>query len=109
MRAPGDDDIVLRAAAAGLLPVDLVNRRKSIYPGAADPVYERAVDAQLRQLLSQPRAPLFSLVSRERLAEAYSADPRLPGMMAIRPSSTAPAAFLLDINRWLERSGVTIR
>jgi len=85
--------------------VDLVNRRKSIYPGAADPVYERAVDAQLRQ----PRAPLFSLVSRERLAEAYSADPRLPGMMAIRPSSTAPAAFLLDINRWLDRSGVTIR
>ena len=46
---------------------------------------------------------------RERLAEAYAADPRLPGMMAIRPRSTAPAAFLLDINRWLERSGATIR
>jgi hypothetical protein len=30
-------------------------------------------------------------------------------MMAIRPSNTAPAAFLLDINQWLERSGVAIR
>jgi asparagine synthase (glutamine-hydrolysing) len=100
---------LLRAAAADLLPLDLVNRRKSIYPGAADPVYERAVDAQLRELLRQPRAPLFSLISRERLAAAYADDSRLPGMMAIRPSSTAPAAFLLDINRWLERSGVTIR
>jgi hypothetical protein len=29
--------------------------------------------------------------------------------MAIQPSSTAPVAFMLDINRWLERSGVTIR
>ena len=100
---------LLRAAAAGLLPADLLNRRKSIYPGAAGPAYERAVDAQMRQLLRQPRAPLFSLVSRERLTAAYSADPQLPGMMAIRPSNTAPAAFLLDINRWLERSGVAIR
>jgi asparagine synthase (glutamine-hydrolysing) len=100
---------LLRTAAAGLLPADLLNRRKSIYPGAADPAYERAVDAQMRQLLRQPRAPLFSLISRERLTAAYSADPRLPGMMAVRPSSTAPAAFLLDINRWLERSGVAIR
>ena len=29
--------------------------------------------------------------------------------MAIQPSSTAPVAFMLDINRWLERSGVTIQ
>jgi hypothetical protein len=29
--------------------------------------------------------------------------------MAIRPSAKAPVAFLLDINRWLEDSGVTIR
>lgn len=100
---------LLRAAAAGLLPADLLNRRKSIYPGAANPVYERAVDAQMRLLLRQPRAPLFSLISRERLAAAYAADPLLPGMMAIRPSRTAPAAFLLDINRWLERSGVAVR
>ena len=100
---------LLRLAAADLLPLDLLNRRKSIYPGAVDPVYERAVDAQMRLLLRQPGAPLFSLISRERLAEAYSADPRLPGMMAIRPSSTAPAAFMLDINRWLDRCGVVIR
>ena len=100
---------LLRLAAADLLPLDLLNRRKSIYPGAVDPAYERAVDAQMRLLLRQPGAPLFSLISRERLAEAYSADPRLPGMMAIRPSSTAPAAFMLDINRWLDRSGVVIR
>ena len=42
---------LLRAAADGLLPGDLLRRRKSIYPGAADPAYERAIDAQLRRLL----------------------------------------------------------
>jgi asparagine synthase (glutamine-hydrolysing) len=107
--AGGIEKGLLRTAATGLLSDDLLKRRKSIYPGAADPVYERAVDSQLRRLLGMPDAPLFTLISRERLAEAYAADPLLPGTMAVRPSSTAPAAFLLDINRWLERSGVTIR
>jgi len=107
--AGGIEKGLLRTASAGLLPADLVNRRKSSYPGAADPAYERAVDLQMRRLLTQSGAPLFTLISRERLAAAYAADPRLPGTMAIRPSTTAPAAMLLDINRWLEDSGVTIR
>ena len=100
---------LLRAAAIDLLPADLVNRRKSIYPGAADPAYEQAVDLQMSRLLADSGAPLFTLISRERLAEAYAADPRLPGMVAVRPSPTTAAAFLLEINRWLEDSGVTIR
>jgi asparagine synthase (glutamine-hydrolysing) len=107
--AGGIEKGLLRTAAAGLLPDDLIRRRKSMYPGAADPVYERAVDAQMRALLASPDAPLFTLISRERLAASYARDPRLPETMAVRPSATTPAAFLLDVNRWLARSGVTIR
>jgi asparagine synthase (glutamine-hydrolysing) len=106
--AGGIEKGLLRTAANGLLPADLLRRRKSIYPGAADQAYERAIDAQLHQLLAQPDAPLFDLISRERLTAAYSADPRLPGLMSVQPSSTSPVAYLLDVNRWLERSGVTI-
>ena len=106
--AGGMEKGLLRTAAAGLLPADLLNRRKSIYPGAADQAYERAIDAQLRDLLRQPQAPLFDLIDRERLAAAYARDPQLPGFMSIRPSSTSSVGFLLDINRWLDRSGVTI-
>ena len=107
--AGGIEKGLLRTAAADLLPADLVNRRKSIYPGAADPAYEQAVDLQMRRLLTSSDAPLFTLISRERLAEAYAADPRLPGTAAVQPSPTTSAAFLLDVNRWLEHSGVTIR
>ena len=100
---------LLRTAALGLLPDDLLQRRKSIYPAAADPAYELAAGAQLRSLIAAPDAPLFTLVDRERLASAYARDPRLPGTMSIQPSPMAPAAFLLDVNRWLSQSGVTIR
>jgi asparagine synthase (glutamine-hydrolysing) len=107
--AGGIEKGLLRTAAAGLLPPDLLNRRKSIYPGAADKAYERAIDAQLRDLLRQPSAPLFDLIDHHQLTEAYARNPRLTGFMAIQPSSTTPVAFMLDINRWLQRSGVTIR
>ena len=107
--ADGFEKGLLRTAAHGLLPADLLRRRKSTYPGAAGQAYERAVDAQLRRLLTHPYAPLFDLISRERLTAAYAADPRLPGLMSVQPSSTSPVAYLLDVNRWLEHSGVTIR
>ncbi len=107
--ADGIEKGLLRIAAHGLLPADLLRRRKSSYPGAADQAYERAIDAQLRLLLTHPYAPLFDLISRDRLTAAYAADPRLPGLMSVSPSPTATVAFLLDVNRWLESSGVTIR
>jgi asparagine synthase (glutamine-hydrolysing) len=74
-----------------------------MYPGAADTTYARAVDAELDRLLGTPEAPLFDLVDRASLRDAFAADPRLPGTMAVRPSPTAPAAWLLDINEWLVR------
>lgn len=99
--AGGMEKGLLRAAAAGLLPDDLLRRRKSIYPSSTDPAYERGVYTQLAGLLRQPHAPLFDLVDRGRLAAAFRDDPTLPGRMAIQPAAAAPAAFLLDVNEWL--------
>lgn len=106
--AGGVEKGLLRQAAAGLLPDGLLQRRKSIYPGAADRAYEQAVGTQMRRLLADPAAPLFAIISRRKLAGAYAEDPSLPGTMGVQPSSTAPAAFLLDINEWLRRYRVRI-
>ena len=55
----------------------------------------------MRGLLRQPGAPLFEILHHGRLAEAFAADPTLPGLMGVQPSPWAPAAFLLDVNGWL--------
>jgi len=99
---------LLRSAASDVLPPEIVNRRKSIYPGAANAAYAQAVHTQMRALLARREAPLFEVIDRERLSTAYAADPGLAGHMAIRPSFTAPAAFLLDIDEWLRRYRVRL-
>ncbi|HEY1641607.1 MAG TPA: asparagine synthase (glutamine-hydrolyzing) [Streptosporangiaceae bacterium] len=99
---------LLRRACADLLPPQIVARRKSIYPASTDPAYAHAVQAQMRGLLRQPRAPLFDIVDHGRLTEAFGADPALPGLMGIQPSPWAPAAFLLDVNAWLTEYQVAL-
>ena len=99
----GREKGLLRAAVSDLLPADIAYRPKSMYPGAADTTYARALDAELDRLLGMPDAPLFDLVDRKALQDAFAADPRLPGTMAVQPSPTASVAWLLDINEWLVR------
>ena len=74
----------------GHFPDEAAAKKLQQHPDAADKAYERAVDAQLRALLATPDAPLFELVSRDRLTAAYARDPLLPGAMSIRPSATTP-------------------
>ena len=107
--AGGIEKGLLRTAAAGLLPADLLAVARASTPARPTRPTSARSTRSCATCCAQPRAPLFDLIDRERLAAAYARDPRLPGFMAIQPSSTAPVAFLLDINRWLERSGVTIR
>jgi asparagine synthase (glutamine-hydrolysing) len=99
---------LLRAAAADLLPDDLVRRPKSIYPATTDLAYANSVRTQLTELLRRPDAPLFELVDPGLLAAAFAADPQLRGLMAVQPSAMAPAAFLLDVNEWLTAYQVRI-
>ncbi len=100
---------LLRRATADVLPPEITNRRKSIYPASGDPEYAEAVKAQLADLLGRPGAPLFEIIDHGRLVEAFAADPTLPRLMGVQPSPWAPAAFLVDVNAWLTEYNVVLR
>ena len=63
----GREKGLLRYAMAGLLPPEILLRKKSPYPKTWDPRYTELVTARLRRLLEEKDAPIFHLVRREAL------------------------------------------
>nr|ABC02786.1 putative amidotransferase [Actinomadura melliaura] len=61
----GREKGLLRAAVADLLPLSILERRKTPYPVIADPAYEAALRAELESLFADSDAPVFGLLDRE--------------------------------------------
>lgn len=99
--AGGAGKAILRRAAAGLLPPEVVNRPKSAYPACRDPKYLAIMQNLVHDLVADRDAPVFDLIDRAQVRSALSgggAD--LPGPI----TASTPAislAYLLELDRWL--------
>lgn len=97
----GREKGLLRKAMEGLLPEQVLYRKKSPYPKTHHPQYLQLVRDQMDVLLAQPHAPLFNLIDRQTLAEYLQSEPRWPwyGQLMGLPQTLA---YFLQINFWLE-------
>ena len=100
----GREKGLLRHAMEGLLPSQVLYRRKSPYPKVLDPSYETMVSNRLRRLLSQP-SPLWHLVSKEEAEKLLSQEAAWPwyGQLMRRPQTIA---YLLQLDFWLRHYSV---
>lgn len=100
---------VLRQASRGLLPDEILFRRKSPYPKSYDPFYEQFLGKRLLQVLEDSHAPLRQLVDVEKVREFIGSvkDYGKPwyGQLMAGPQMLA---YLLQINYWMEKYHVTI-
>lgn len=98
---------LLRFAMEGILPNDILWRKKSPYPKTHDPRYTELVSAELRRLLSDSDAPLLQIVSKEALEGLLKADVSVPwyGQLMQTPQTIA---YMLQINCWLKKYGIEI-
>ena len=98
---------LLRTAMEGILPEEVLWRKKSPYPKTMDPRYLELVTARMEILLQKKQAPLFELVSREAVRRILHEDPAWPwyGQLMRRPQTIA---YLLQVNEWLVRYGVDL-
>ena len=103
----GKEKGLLRTAMEGILPQEVLWRKKSPYPKTMDPKYLALVSARMEQLLEQKNAPLFQLVSRNAVRRVLSEEPTWPwyGQLMRRPQTIA---YLLQINTWLEHYNVDL-
>lgn len=95
---------VLRQSAKGLLPDEILFRRKSPYPKTYHPGYEQLLSDRLKDVLSSCNAPILELVDKERVLRFLDAskDYGTPwyGQLMAGPQMTA---YLLQVNYWLKK------
>ena len=100
---------VLRQASKGLLPDEILFRKKSPYPKTYHPAYEALLCERLKDVLSSANEPLLQLVDKEKvlLFLDHPKDYGTPwyGQLMAGPQMTA---YLLQINYWLKKYQVTI-
>ena len=98
---------LLRTAMEGILPQEVLWRKKSPYPKTMDPKYLELVTTRMEDLLSNKHAPLFELVSREAVGKILHEDPVWPwyGQLMRRPQTIA---YLLQVNAWLVPNNVDL-
>ena len=98
---------LLRTAMEGLLPEEILWRKKSPYPKTFDPRYEALVTERLRNLLADKDAPLFELVDRQAVAGLLTRETVWPwyGQLMKRPQTIA---YLLQVDFWLRHYEISL-
>lgn len=103
----GKEKGLLRYAMEGILPNEVLWRKKSPYPKTYDPRYLDGVSRLLSDLLERNDAPIFGIVNRESLKGLLNQEFTWPwyGQLMKLPQTIA---FMLQINCWLENYKVKI-
>ena len=102
----GKEKGLLRAAMEGLLPEEILWRKKSPYPKTFDPHYTDLIAARFRQLMESD-SPVWAMVRKEALAEILSGDSPWPwyGQLMRKPQIMA---YFLQFDLWLRHYRVEI-
>ena len=100
---------ILRQSARGLLPDEILFRKKSPYPKTYDPGYEALLTDRLKDALSDPASPLLPLLNQEalRLFLEHPKDYGAPwyGQLMAGPQMIA---YLLQLEYFLRKYHVSI-
>lgn len=98
---------LLREAAKGLLPDEVLWRKKSPYPKTHNPSYMAAVSEELTDVLSDASQPVFMLADPKKLRELLTDETSTPwyGQLMTTPQTIA---YFLQLNYWLKKYRVRL-
>ncbi|MEK0314369.1 asparagine synthase (glutamine-hydrolyzing) [Cohnella sp. 56] len=101
---------ILRKSLEGVLPHDVLYRKKSPYPKTHNPNYLAAVKNRLLERLDDASSPLLQLIDRHKvrqIAETADASTNLPWFGQLM-SGPQLFAYLLQVDYWLRAYKVRI-
>ncbi|GJM79200.1 hypothetical protein HMSSN139_16960 [Paenibacillus sp. HMSSN-139] len=102
---------ILRKALEGILPEDVLYRKKSPYPKTHNPNYLTAVRDQMLSILDDPASPILPLIDADKIraiAASKESSSNLPWFGQLM-SGPQLFAYLSQVNFWLNTYNVKIR
>ena len=98
---------LLRYAMSGIIPDQILWRKKSPYPKTFDPLYMRIVKDRLNEVLLDGHEPIFQLIDQNELQNMVNEEPQWPwyGQLMKMPQTIA---FMLQINYWMKAYNISV-
>ena len=98
---------LLRHAMEGILPEEILWRKKNPYPKTYDPKYLQLVSGALERILDRQDAPIYQIVKKESLQNLLHfghSDPWYGQLM----QTPQTIAYMLQVNFWMEEYDVKV-
>jgi asparagine synthase (glutamine-hydrolysing) len=101
---------LLRLAMEGILPQDILWRKKSPYPKTHHPQFLQSVTQKVRQILADPSSPLQDLLNKKNILEMISNPASGAGQPWFGQLMDTPRlfAFLIQMDYWFRKYNVQI-
>ncbi|MCM3760377.1 asparagine synthase (glutamine-hydrolyzing) [Alkalihalobacillus oceani] len=110
-RLDGREKGILRKALEGLLPHDVLYRKKSPYPKTHHPQYTAAVQQEMKAILAQKDAPLFEFINKAALQEMADTGGFPTGKPYFGQLMAGPQllAHFIQMDYWLKEYNIKIK
>lgn len=106
----GREKGLLRMAAQGILPEDVLWRRKSPYPKTHHPGFLKAVSSKLQDIINDPSSPLLPFINKNHVLDLLAN----PISTANKPwfgqlmDTPRVFAYLIQMDFWFRHYGISV-
>ncbi|KPU42731.1 asparagine synthetase [glutamine-hydrolyzing] 3 [Oxobacter pfennigii] len=106
----GREKGLLRMVLKGILPDDIVERKKSPYPKTHHPLYTKIVKDWANNIINDSTSPILQLIDKNKLNDIINSD----GSYHVRPwygqllRGPQQIAYFIQINEWMKEYKVKL-
>ena len=106
----GREKGILRKALEGVLPEDVVYRKKSPYPKTHNPIYTEMVCKEMNKILSDNNSPILEIIDKKVVKETVDTEGKSYTTPWFGQLMTGPQliAYLIQLNIWMKEYNVNI-